>query len=81
MKSFRETPKLVIISAKKKCLNLTTPKGEMKIYTKTLSSSNLDLKQKTWKGNRHIKTKIITKARAQVPLGGTNRYSSFVIKI
>jgi hypothetical protein len=35
---------LVIISAKKKCLNFTVPKGDTTIWKRTLTSSFLDFR-------------------------------------
>lgn len=39
--SFRDCPMDVITSAKKKSLNLTVPKGEIKIYQMVLPNSDL----------------------------------------
>ena len=42
--SFKEFVKLVIKSVKKKCLNLTSPNGEITIWQITFKSSCLDLR-------------------------------------
>ena len=42
-KSLRGCTKLVRMSARKKCLNLTRPKGEMKMCHNTISNSFLAL--------------------------------------
>ena len=42
--SLRGLTKLVMISAKKKCLNLTIPKGLITIFQRTIKSSFLALR-------------------------------------
>ena len=49
-------------SARKKCLNLTKPKGAITMLKMTINNSFLALMQKKWKGRKHNIMKIKTQA-------------------
>ena len=68
-RSFNGFTKLVKISATKKCLKVTTVKGEMKTSDKVFSISNLAVRQKKWKGIKQRATMIIRALRVKAAMG------------
>lgn len=73
--------KLVIMSAKKKCLNLTIPKGEISIFQIVCARATLPLRKMQWKGCTHMKMKTTKTARVKAATAFSKRNSSFKIKV
>lgn len=80
-RSLRGIIKLVMMSAKKKCLNLTIPKGEITMFQMVYASATLPLRKMQWKGYTHIAVNTIRTARVKAATAFSKRNSNFKMKV
>lgn len=70
-----------MMSAKKKCLNLTIPKGEMTMFHIVYASATLPLRKIQWNGCTHITVNTTKTARVKAATAFSKRNSSFKMKV
>jgi hypothetical protein len=72
---------LVMISAKKKCLKRTNPKGDIIIFQSVYPKATRPFLYMKWRGFKNIKAKMQSTPRVKAAIAFSNKNSSLMIKV